>query len=425
MATGTWEAVRRHPVAALVERLHAELDQVAEQGLWSMGNEELTETLREATRLAARVAGLELKVASAADSREAADGVGATSTASWWAHATKQTRAEAHRKMRLARALDRDHEPVGDALAAGRLLPDQAGVIVKAVDHLPTDLLDPELVQQAELQLIELARHHDAKQLKVLGAKVLEVLAPEIAEAHEQAHLDREEKRAAESARFTMSDDGHGRSHGRFTIPTLQAEMLRKHLLALASPRRTSSGGADQPGDTPPGEQKPLPHRMGLAFLEYIERYPTDHIPQSGGVAATVVVTMTQDTLMGGLASAALDTGAHISAGEARRIACEAGIIPVVLGGAGQVLDLGRKRRFHTEPQRIALGVRDGGCTAEGCDWPPGLCHAHHDPPWSAGGVTDIDHARLLCPHHHARAHDPAYRTTHLPCGKVAFTRRT
>ena len=96
-----------------------------------------------------------------------------------------------------------------------------------------------------------------------------------------------------------------------------------------------------------------------------------------------------------------------------------------MLGGAGQVLDLGRKRRFHTEPQRIALGVRDGGCTAEGCDWPPGLCHAHHDPPWSAGGVTDIDHARLLCPHHHARAHDPDYRTTHLPGGKVAFTRRT
>ncbi|GAA2141737.1 hypothetical protein GCM10009844_12380 [Nocardioides koreensis] len=350
--------------------------------------------------------------------------MGATSTASWWAHATKQTRAEAHRKMRLARAMDRDHEPVGDALFAGRLLTDQADVIVRAVDELPRDLVDPELVQRAELHLVGLARHHDAKELKVLGAAVLEHLAPEIAEAHEQAQLDREEKQAAQSARFTMSDDGHGRSHGRFTLPTMQAEMLRKHLLALASPRRTSDAGAGT-GGTPPGEQKPLPHRMGLAFLEYVQRYPSDHVPQSGGVAATVVVTMTLETLMGGLASAALDTGAHISAGEARRLACEAGSIPAVLGGAGQVLDLGRKRRFHSEPQRIALGLRDGGCTTEGCDWPPGLCHAHHDPPWSAGGITDVDRGRLLCPHHHARAHDPTYRTTRLPGGKVAFTRRT
>ena len=134
---------------------------------------------------------------------------------------------------------------------------------------------------------------------------------------------------------------------------------------------------------------------------------------------------MTLETLMGGLKAACIDTGGLVSAGEARRLACQAGIIPVVLGGPSEVLDVARRRRFHPHPIRTAMAIRDGGCTAEGCDWPPGMCHAHHTTPWHQGGHTNLDNGRLLCPHHHARAHDPTYTTTHLPGGKVAFTRRT
>ena len=99
---------------------------------------------------------------------------------------------------------------------------------------------------------------------------------------------------------------------------------------------------------------------------------------------------MTLDQLMAKLDAAGvctLDTGGRISATEARRLACSAGIIPMVLGGRGQVLDVGRKRRLHTEAMRLAMGVRDGGCTAVDCEVPPGLCHAHHDNPWSEGGA--------------------------------------
>ena len=63
---------------------------------------------------------------------------------------------------------------------------------------------------------------------------------------------------------------------------------------------------------------------------------------------ATVVVTMTLETLLGAERAATLDTGENLSAGRARMLACEAGIIPFVLGGASQVLDAGRERRFHT-----------------------------------------------------------------------------
>ena len=133
---------------------------------------------------------------------------------------------------------------------------------------------------------------------------------------------------------------------------------------------------------------------------------------------------MTLDTLLGGLEAAQLDTGGEISPGAARRLACEAGIIPAVLGGRSQVLDLGRKRRFHTEAQRIAKTIEAGGCQVEGCDWPPGMCHLHHPVRWADGGHTNSD-AIMICPHHHARAHDHRYQMTRLPTGKYGFNRRT
>ncbi len=142
-------------------------------------------------------------------------------------------------------------------------------------------------------------------------------------------------------------------------------------------------------------------------------------------MGAAIVVTMELETLLGGLKVASLDTGGRISAGEARRLACRAGIIPVVLGGQSVVLDAGRKRRFHSETQRIVMGVRDGGCTAAGCDAPPGFCHAHHDLPWSHGGGTSVERGRLLCARHHTLIHDTGFQHTLDKHGKVRFTRRT
>lgn len=172
-------------------------------------------------------------------------------------------------------------------------------------------------------------------------------------------------------------------------------------------------------------DDRPLHARLGWAFIEWIERYPADHLPASGGVSATVVVTMSLASLQGGLTAASLDTGSRMSAGESRRLACEAGIIPAVLGGKSEVLDLGRARRFHTKAQRIAIAQRDRGCTAEGCDLPPGACHVHHDQPWSRGGPTDTDTGRLLCHRHHRVIHDERYQTTRHPNGTVSFHRRT
>ena len=225
--------------------------------------------------------------------------------------------------------------------------------------------------------------------------------------------LEAEEHAARAAASFTMVEDGHGRCHGRFTIPALHGQMLRKHLLAHAP-------------TTEAGREQQTKHRLGEAFCEYVETRPAGSVGKAGGVCATVVVTMTLESLLGGLAAASLDTGGRLSPGEARRLACRAGIIPAVLDGASQVLDLGRKRRFHTEPQRIALAHRDRGCTADGCDAPPGLCHAHHDQPWSRGGTHRHPRpAGCSAPATTPSPTTPATRPTRSPTASSGSSRRT
>ncbi|WP_122818956.1 HNH endonuclease signature motif containing protein [Nocardioides pantholopis] len=411
-----------HPVARAVAYVQEALDGVAEAPVWSLDAAEAGAALLDLTSEIARLHELRLRVAAQAHTVETGAAVGATSTANWWAHEARLTRPEAHRLMRLARALDTPrHDPVRDALAAGRVNLDQAQVIVDAVEDLPAEYVDEDARVRAEEFLLGQARHHDAIALRRLGKRLIEVIAPEHADAVEAARLEREEAAARAAARLTMSDDGHGKTYGRFTIPTHHAAMLRTALLAIAAPKHQHAvNGAG----TGAGERRPGPERMGQAFCEYVERYPVDRLPDAGGVAATIVVTMEMESLVGGLRAAQLATGETISASEARRLACEAGIIPAVLDGAGQPLDVGRTRRLFTKAQRTAMGLRDGGCTAEGCDWPPGLCHGHHVIPWHLGGETSLTNGRLLCPRHHARAHDPAYETRVLSGGKIAFHRR-
>ena len=117
---------------------------------------------------------------------------------------------------------------------------------------------------------------------------------------------------------------------------------------------------------------------MGEAFCRMIETLDPNRLPHSGGLSATVVVTIPLETLQGGLAAATMDTGTRLSPGEARRMACEAGLIPAVLGGRSEVLDHGRTRRLFSKPQRVAMAIRQSRCAAEGCDRPTARCDAHH-----------------------------------------------
>jgi hypothetical protein len=163
----------------------------------------------------------------------------------------------------------------------------------------------------------------------------------------------------------------------------------------------------DRDGDHCDAEVGPLSaaQRYGRALCELIEHLPTDALPAHGAVNATVVVRIGNDRLTSGLGEAVLDTGGRISAGTARRLACNASLLPMVLGGDSVLLDQGRSRRLFDRHQRVALTVRDRGCIWPGCDRPPAWTEAHHIVAWSRGGATDLANGCLLCSFHHHLLH--------------------
>ncbi|KQT90792.1 hypothetical protein ASG49_13700 [Marmoricola sp. Leaf446] len=337
------------------------------------------------------------------------------------AHHTRQRRIHARSDLRLAQVLEH-HPATATAMATGVVNADQARVIVRSVDRLPTRgefAVEDEQRTAAEQHLVALARHHDAKELELLGARLFEVIAPDLAEAYEGRLLEAQEAAAARKTSLTMAQTSDGLCRGRFTVPALHGAILSKAILGLASPTRSDDVVIDP--------DLPTPVRHGVAFTQLLEALPAEALPTVGGGDITVVVTMRLDQLLADLATggvATLDTGTRISAGEARRLACAHRLIPAVLGGASVPLDLGRSRRLHSKAQRLALAQRDGGCTAVGCDRPPALCHAHHDVAWSDGGATSVENGRLLCGHHHRRVHDPAYHHRVRPDGEIDFHRR-
>jgi hypothetical protein len=405
-----------HPVTGAVVGVRRQLASVAEVPVWSLDADETTAVITEVLAAEAQLGELKARLLAHADQIDLAGTTSATKTATWLAHHTTTTRPAAFRAIRLAQGLD-EHQLTRQALAEGRVHVEQAEVILRALAELP-DNLETKLVENAEAHLLGEAAHHDANALKRLGQRLLDVIDPDLADAHEAKLLEREERDAAAAARLVLWDDGHGKVHGRFTLDALTGAMLKKTLLAFAAPKHRAAKG-------PLGERKPSPERLGQAFTELIQRYPTKRLPKAGGLNATIVVTMTLDSLMGGLKAAQLDTGGTISASMARRIACEAGIIPAVLGGKSELLDLGRSKRFATEPQRIAKAIQVGGCEIDGCDAPAGSCHAHHKKRWADGGTTNLDDLVAICPPHHARAHDQRFEMRRLPTGKYGFHRRT
>jgi len=157
-------------------------------------------------------------------------------------------------------------------------------------------------------------------------------------------------------------------------------------------------------------DDRTMPQRRADAAEDLLRHAITCDRPGGDHPVVTVVVRMTLDQLLDGLGAAHIDgVDAGISATTARILAAEANIIPAVLGGAGEVLDLGRARRLFSPAQRHALAEQHGGCAFPGCGHPPGYTEAHHIQWWSNGGTTDLANGVPLCSFHHHRVHDDGW----------------
>ncbi|NKX53011.1 HNH endonuclease signature motif containing protein [Arthrobacter mobilis] len=132
-----------------------------------------------------------------------------------------------------------------------------------------------------------------------------------------------------------------------------------------------------------------------------------DKLPATGGHRPQVMITIGYEDLekqLGGTGQAVF--GGLVSAKTVRKIACDADLIPVVLGGRGEVLDVGRAQRLFTPAMRRALVARDGGCIFPACPVPAMWTEAHHAKWWEKGGRTCTGNGCLLCPFHHHLIHE-------------------
>ena len=399
----------RPPLLRAVDGIGLLLDGVAELDPLYLTTGEKEELLVTLQRQTSRLASLTARTLAAAG--DVAETHGTRHAGAWLAHETRQDPDAGRRAQRLAEGLDQRWPILSQAFSSGSVSTAQVRVIGAALDDLPADL-DPDLRTRAEEHLVGQAAQFCPRDLKVLGRRVLEVVAPDVAEAHEAKLLAKEEQEAWDKAAITHRRLGNGLSKAAVTLPDAVMDRWLTHLHAFTSPRRDKDAG-------------PYPRRLAHAFTALLERIPDGWLPQHGGTNTTVIVTIDHDKLRQDLATAGLTTGTPITASEARRLACGAGILPAVLDGRSQPLDLGRSRRLFSSAQRKALALRDRHCRAEGCDVPAAWCEAHHAKPWNTGGRTDLADGLLLCSFHHHRAHDTRYNMTRMPNGGVKYHRRT
>ncbi|WP_051723910.1 HNH endonuclease signature motif containing protein [Micromonospora chokoriensis] len=359
---------------------------------WALTEHDLITALHVAHRLEQRLAAVKLTLVREVDGRGTATAQGASSTAVWLRDRLRLGVGAARRLVELAATLDTAPPGVRDALTGGAVDVEQVRVIADTVTTVHATA-GPEAADKAVGVLVDWAAQFDASLLRKLGTRILDHVAPEVADAAADAALRAAESRAARDRHVTFNEQPDGRLRLTGILDTEAAAALRAAIDPLTAP----SG----PDDTrTPGQRR----HDALADVCRIA-LRTGDLPEHGGDVAQVVVTTSYDELTRQLGSGALDTGLQLTPDTVRRLACDASVLPAILGGAGQPLDVGRQRRLITGPLRRALVLRDRGCAFPGCDRPPRWCDAHHIRHWADGGPTSLDNAVLLCGHHHRHLH--------------------
>ncbi|WP_298803849.1 HNH endonuclease signature motif containing protein [uncultured Pseudokineococcus sp.] len=311
----------------------------------------------------------------------------------------------------------------GAALAAGLLSAEAADVVAGTVLDLP-EHYGP--AGRAAVERVLLA-HAPEVPLTVLRHHAAGLLArAELSEAGDDAPVEggdllgRREERAHRRRELYCSPDLHGTWHVRGRLAPEAGATLMTALEALAAPEPSGQHGPDLRS----AAQRRADALVALAdkTLSAPPGSPTG-VPSEGGARARVVVTMDLPALTGAVAGAGLlADDAPLSAGAVRRLACDAEVVPAVLGSRSEPLDVGRAAYTVTPAQRRALAIRDRGCIAPDCDAPVSRTQAHHVVHWADGGPTDLSNLALVCGHDHRRVHTGAL-VAHLVDGRPVITR--
>ncbi|MGH4011091.1 MAG: DUF222 domain-containing protein [Pseudonocardiaceae bacterium] len=272
-------------------------------------------------------------------------------------------------------------------LAAGAIGPAHLRVITAIMRRVPPST-HPEVAAQAEQTLAHTARRFDPAALARVGERLLAHLDPD-------GKAPTEEPETIRELRVRAGYDGTVNLAGK-----LDPEGGARVLEVL-----NSLNSRHPPVDGVP-DTRSQARRDADALVEAMSSLLDEgELPSRGGQRPHLVLTMRLSDLVTGLGTATLDTGGCLTAAETRRLACDAMLVPMVLGSDSMPLDVGRQHRLATAAIRDALAQRDKGCAFPSCDRPPRYCEAHHIISWLDGGETKFDNMCLLCEYHHVIVH--------------------
>ncbi|RZT27911.1 uncharacterized protein DUF222 [Kribbella sp. VKM Ac-2569] len=442
-----------------------------------MSDAELERALDQADADLTRIETRRLRIIAAMDKSGYAERVGARDMVQYVEFRYRLDHARAFRDVRLARVLpkyaavvaalpDPDSVVEDGEIPAVLLRPAQAEAIVTALEKVPTTVPVADL-EFAEQELVRLARHlcpADLRQAAEQSRDILDTDGPEP-----------EEDKAAARETLTLKTADRG---VKFTgyLANENAELLRTLIVTGARPHKTIDGERD-PRSREKRQADALSTTLTLAATALDAGTPSPTIPRPttpdagdsdtstaqtqsepdndpdngadggavagqacggvggsrGGVVDTVpgfgakanlTVTIDFQDLKAATADAIGQTvySNGLSAATIRRLACDAKVIPIVLGSNSEPLDVGRCERLVTKAIRRALNTRDRGCVI--CNAPPVMCDAHHLISWIDGGDTKVENLALVCRRHHTDLHHGHWTIT-IANGQVHVTRPT
>jgi hypothetical protein len=334
---------------------------------------ELVAALAEVTVEIRRLQARSLDIVAEMEQEQVAKAAGYSSLAAFLRDTFHVSQRAARRMVTQAQQLTPTVTPTGhetpaplptlrEALREGAVDVDHVDVVAEVLKNLPDDarLEDRELI---ETTLAEQARELSPDALRKFGQQVLD-----------RINQDGREPEPTELAEPTNTLR-YRRTHNNRLVATLDidseaAEEFEGLLIALGAPQSPIPGVPD------PRSQA---ERYGDAFTDIVHlAAKTNDVPSQGGSKAMVSITLDINTLLEGTGIATFDSGAPLCPEAARRHACDADVIPIVLNGESVPLDLGRKHRLVKPHQRRALIARDRGCAFPSCHLPPRWTDAHH-----------------------------------------------
>jgi hypothetical protein len=333
---------------------------------------------------------------------------GHLSAAAWLADRFRVAWGSARGSTRTARALDR-MPATRRAVEAGDVTMSAARVLVEAREA------NPSAFERSEEQLVDAARIHSVADLQ----RVASLWRQRVERDTDPPSEDGGGLRARRRLHASITFQGMVRVDG-----DLDPEAGETLLTALGAVMDAEvRGGTDEESRTPAQRRADALHELCRQWLDRRDRptvagerphltmtVPAEAIAQGSGAAAVASRPAHGDDPLpphpGGVV-AELDHVGPVRGEIVRRLACDAAVMRIVMAGASQPLDVGRRTPVVPPAMRRAVIARDRCCRFPGCDRPHPWCDSHHCVHWADGGVTALANLVLLCRRHHRLVHEP------------------